>query len=38
MADNGVPYIEDVPFFAKQKTIVLRNKGIDPEKIEAYIE
>jgi len=37
MAGNGVPYIEEVPFFAKQKNIVLRNKGIDPEKIEAYI-
>ncbi len=30
---------EDIPFFAHQKTWVLRNKGlIDPEKIEDYIE
>ena len=37
MAGNGIPSIQEVPFFSKQKNIVLRNKGIDPEKIEAYI-
>ena len=32
-----VPYLEDVPFFSHQKLIVLKNKGIDPESIDAYV-
>lgn len=33
-----VPQIKDIPFFAKQMLVVLRNRGIiDPEKIEDYI-
>jgi NADH-quinone oxidoreductase subunit F len=35
---NGIPHISELPFFALQKSWVLRNKGlIDPEKIEDYI-
>jgi len=32
-----VPYIEEHPYFKHQQLIVLRNKGIDPESIDAYI-
>ena len=33
-----VPALKDIPFFAKQKLLVLRNRGlIDPERIEDYI-
>ena len=33
-----VPALNDIPFFTKQKLVVLRNRGlIDPEKIEDYI-
>ena len=32
---NGIPHVSELPFFALQKSWVLRNKGlIDPEKIE----
>ena len=35
---NGVPHVSELPFFALQKSWVLRNKGlIDPERIEEYI-
>ncbi len=33
-----IPALKDIPFFAKQKLIVLRNRGlIDPDRIEDYI-
>jgi NADH:ubiquinone oxidoreductase subunit F (NADH-binding)/(2Fe-2S) ferredoxin/Fe-S-cluster-containing hydrogenase component 2 len=33
-----VPALNDIPFFAKQKLLVLRNRGlIDPESIDDYI-
>jgi len=33
-----IPTIEDIPFYAKQHLIVLKNRGvIDPESIEEYI-
>jgi NADH:ubiquinone oxidoreductase subunit F (NADH-binding)/(2Fe-2S) ferredoxin len=33
-----VPALKDIPFFAKQKLVVLRNRGlIDPERIDDYI-
>jgi NADH:ubiquinone oxidoreductase subunit F (NADH-binding)/Pyruvate/2-oxoacid:ferredoxin oxidoreductase delta subunit len=33
-----VPALKDIPFFAKQKLLVLRNRGlVDPERIEDYI-
>ena len=33
-----VPALNDVPFFAKQRLVVLRNRGlIDPERIEDYV-
>jgi NADH-quinone oxidoreductase subunit F/NAD(P)H dehydrogenase (quinone)/NADP-reducing hydrogenase subunit HndC len=35
--EKVVPYLEEVPFFGFQQTIVLRNKGIDPEVIDEYI-
>ncbi len=35
--EKVIPYLEEVPFFGFQKTIVLRNKGIDPEVIDEYI-
>jgi NADH-quinone oxidoreductase subunit F/NAD(P)H dehydrogenase (quinone)/NADP-reducing hydrogenase subunit HndC len=35
--EKAVPYLEEVPFFAHQQHIVLRNKGIDPEVIDEYI-
>lgn len=35
---NGVPRMGDIPFYRKQKKIVLRESGIiDPENIEEYI-
>jgi NADP-reducing hydrogenase subunit HndC len=35
---ESVPLLDDLPFFKKQRLVVLRNKGsIDPEKIEEYI-
>jgi NADH:ubiquinone oxidoreductase subunit F (NADH-binding)/(2Fe-2S) ferredoxin/Pyruvate/2-oxoacid:ferredoxin oxidoreductase delta subunit len=34
----AVPALKDIPFFSKQKLVVLRNRGlIDPEKIDDYI-
>jgi len=34
---EGVPFLEDLPFYSKQTKIVLRNCGyIDPEQIEEY--
>ena len=37
-SDETIPSMEDIPFFAKQQLIVMRNKGmIDPEKIDEYI-
>ncbi len=34
----GIPFIEDLPFFAHQKRVVLGNCGCyDPESIEEYI-
>ena len=33
-----IPALKDIPFFAKQMLVVLRNRGaIDPEKIDDYI-
>jgi NADH:ubiquinone oxidoreductase subunit F (NADH-binding)/NAD-dependent dihydropyrimidine dehydrogenase PreA subunit len=32
-----VPYLDEHPYFKYQQLIVLRNKGIDPESIDAYI-
>jgi len=38
VSENGIPHISQLPFFALQKSWVLRNKGlIDPERIEDYI-
>jgi NADH:ubiquinone oxidoreductase subunit F (NADH-binding)/(2Fe-2S) ferredoxin/Pyruvate/2-oxoacid:ferredoxin oxidoreductase delta subunit len=35
---NPIPALRDIPFFSKQKLMVLRNRSlIDPEKIEDYI-
>jgi NADH:ubiquinone oxidoreductase subunit F (NADH-binding)/(2Fe-2S) ferredoxin len=35
---SPIPALKDIPFFAKQKLVVLRNRGaIDPEKIDDYI-
>ena len=37
-ATAPVPMLSDIPFFAKQKLIVLRNRGlIDPERLEDYV-
>ena len=37
-ATAPVPILSDIPFFAKQRLVVLRNRGlIDPEQIEDYI-
>ncbi len=36
-ATEPVPYLDEHPFFRHQQLIVLRNKGIDPESIDAYI-
>ncbi|MBW1998237.1 MAG: NADH-quinone oxidoreductase subunit NuoF [Deltaproteobacteria bacterium] len=35
--EKAVPYLSDLPFFKYQEEIVLRHKGIDPEKIDEYI-
>jgi NADH:ubiquinone oxidoreductase subunit F (NADH-binding)/(2Fe-2S) ferredoxin/Pyruvate/2-oxoacid:ferredoxin oxidoreductase delta subunit len=33
-----IPALKDIPFFAKQRLVVLRNRGaIDPERIDDYI-
>lgn len=38
VAEKDIPHIKETPFFSKQKTIVLRNRGlIDAEKIDEYI-
>ncbi len=35
---SPIPALKNIPFFAKQKLVVLRNRGaIDPEKIDDYI-
>lgn len=35
---NGIPFLEEIPFFSKQLKIALRNCGyIDPDNIEEYI-
>jgi len=35
---STIPALKDIPFFAKQKLVVLRNRGaIDPERIDDYI-
>ncbi len=37
-AGKKIPYLKDIPFYSKQKKIVLRNCGIiDPNSIEQYI-
>jgi NADH-quinone oxidoreductase subunit F len=37
-ATNGIPHINEIPFFGLQKLIVLKNRGvIDPEKIDEAI-
>ncbi len=37
-AGKGIPYLKDIPFYSKQKKVVLRNCGIiDPNNIEQYI-
>jgi len=37
-AGKKIPYLKDIPFYSKQKKIVLRNCGtIDPKNIEQYI-
>ncbi len=37
-SEEGIPRVSKLPFFALQKSLVLRNKGlIDPERIEDYI-
>ena len=34
----AIPLLRDIPFFSKQKLVVLRNRGlIDPEQIDDYI-
>jgi NADH-quinone oxidoreductase subunit F/NADP-reducing hydrogenase subunit HndC len=38
-AGKKIPYLKDIPFYSKQKKIVLRNCGIiDPKSIEQYID
>jgi NADH:ubiquinone oxidoreductase subunit F (NADH-binding)/(2Fe-2S) ferredoxin len=35
---SPIPALKDIPFFSKQKLVVLRNRGaIDPERIDDYI-
>jgi hypothetical protein len=35
---SPIPALKEIPFFAKQMLVVLRNRGvIDPEKIDDYI-
>ncbi len=37
-AGKRIPYLKDIPFYSKQKKVVLRNCGvIDPNSIEQYI-
>ncbi|MFQ5714000.1 MAG: NADH-quinone oxidoreductase subunit NuoF [Candidatus Scalinduaceae bacterium] len=37
-AGKRIPYLKDIPFYSKQKKVVLRNCGkIDPNNIEQYI-
>ncbi len=37
-AGKRIPYLNDIPFYSKQKKVVLRNCGvIDPNSIEQYI-
>jgi len=37
-AASPIPTLSEIPFFARQKLVVLRNRGlIDPERIEDYI-
>ncbi len=37
-AGKKIPYLKDIPFYSKQKKVVLRNCGvIDPNSIEQYI-
>ncbi|ODS33491.1 MAG: respiratory-chain NADH dehydrogenase [Candidatus Scalindua rubra] len=37
-ASQRIPYLKDIPFYSKQKKIVLRNCGIiDPNNVEQYI-
>jgi len=34
----AIPALKDIPFFSKQKLVVLRNRGlVDPDKIDDYI-
>jgi NADH:ubiquinone oxidoreductase subunit F (NADH-binding)/(2Fe-2S) ferredoxin/NAD-dependent dihydropyrimidine dehydrogenase PreA subunit len=38
MTDKLIPKMDEIPFFAKQELVALRNKGlVDPENIESYI-
>mgnify|MGYP001546547237 CR=1 FL=1 len=38
ITEKPVPKMKNIPFFAKQELIALRNKGlVDPENIESYI-
>ncbi len=37
-AGKRIPYLKDIPFYSKQKKVILRNCGIiDPNNIEQYI-
>jgi len=37
-AGKRIPYLKDIPFYSKQKKVVLRNCGvIDPNNVEQYI-
>ncbi len=37
-SEGDIPHVSQLPFFALQKSLVLRNRGlIDPERIEDYI-
>jgi NADH:ubiquinone oxidoreductase subunit F (NADH-binding)/(2Fe-2S) ferredoxin/Pyruvate/2-oxoacid:ferredoxin oxidoreductase delta subunit len=39
VTNNAVPYYRDMPFYAKQTRLILRNCGhINPEKIEDYMK
>ena len=38
VAEKGIPHVKETPFFRKQKTIALRNRGlINAEEIDEYI-
>ena len=38
MSEKDIPHVKETPFFRKQKTIALKNRGlIDAEKIDEYI-